>query len=244
VSYFEPALPFLLLLGLWNIARTRHKGLLTKSSLPEMISTIGILLLSLNAAAWLLSRPLEIWYSEDPEPHGTADAIVVLGGYVSPPLPNRPYSLAGQDTYSRLQHAIWLFKNWRPLPILASAGGPEGEWYAKTMRHILEAEGIPPDLIWIESRARSTRENAVYGSEILKAHGISHIALVVDASSMPRAAASFEKLGIMVAPAPAQYTSLTHTANDFLPGWRAVASNGETIHELAGLAWYWMRGWI
>ena len=144
----------------------------------------------------------------------------------------------------RLQRAVWLFKHWKALPILACAGGRDSEWYAKTMRHVLESEGIPPDMIWIEAVSRSTHENALYGSEILRMHSVSRVALVVEAASMPRAAASFRKYGITVVPAPARYNHLNREWNDLLPNWRAIALNGETIHEYGGLLWYWIRGWI
>jgi len=42
----------------------------------KFVSMLGLLLLSLNVTAWLIARPLEIWYDEDPLPHTNADAIV------------------------------------------------------------------------------------------------------------------------------------------------------------------------
>jgi uncharacterized SAM-binding protein YcdF (DUF218 family) len=244
VSYFEPALPFLLFLGFWDLIRKWRKS--SKGNRPwlQFVSMLGLLLLSLNVTAWLLARPLEIWYDQDPQPHANADAIVVLAGYVRSPSPNTPYAFAGKDTYLRLQRAIWLFKHWKPLPILACGGSSEGDVYGKTMRHVLESEGVPPDLIWIESRSRSTRENALFGADILRMHGVSRIALVVEANSMARAAASFRKLGIDVVATPAAYTHLTHELNDLLPSWKAIEANGSTVHELVGLVWYKLRGWI
>jgi uncharacterized SAM-binding protein YcdF (DUF218 family) len=150
-----------------------------------------------------------------------------------------------QDTYQRLQHGIWLFKNWKSLPILVCGGTlGEQEPYSVTMKRVLESEGIPSDRIWVEDRSRSTHENAMYGSIILRDHGISRIALVVEASSMPRAAASFRKEGITVVPAPIRFTRLDRSFIDVFPSWQAIALNGETLHELVGLAWYWFRGWI
>ena len=112
------------------------------------------------------------------------------------------------------------------------------------MRRVLESEGISPDLIWIEDRSRSTHENAVYGSSILREHGLSRIALVVEANSMPRAAAAFRKAGVTVVPAPFRFTELDRNLNDVLPSWQAIELNGEAVHEYAGLAWYCFRGWI
>jgi uncharacterized SAM-binding protein YcdF (DUF218 family) len=99
-------------------------------------------------------------------------------------------------------------------------------------------------MIWMESRSKNTHESAVYGSEILRAHGVSRIVLVTEASSMPRASLSFRRYGLDVLPAPARFNRLTGKVTDFLPGWGPLASNGETVHELVGLAWYKLRGWI
>ena len=169
---------------------------------------------------------------------------MVLAGSVDSPLPGRPYPLAAHDTYARIQHAAWLIKHWDSKPVLACGGGQDSEAYSQTIRHLLESEGVPPDKIWIEARSRSTHENALYGSEILRQHGISRIALVIDARSMDRAAASFRKQGITVVPAPFRFYDLKLELQDVLPTWRAIQTNGETAHELVGLLWYWLRGWI
>ena len=173
---------------------------------------------------------------------------MILAGAVNPRLPNQPYSYVGADTYRGLQRGVWLYKHWQPLPILVCGGSvnevDDHEPYAQTMKHVLESEGVPSNLIWAEDRSRSTHENAVYGSEILREHGVSHIALVVQTNSMPRAAASFRKLDISVLPVPIGSTKLWWEFSDVFPNWRAIALNGEAIHEIVGLAWYRLRGWI
>ena len=240
MTYVEPALPFLLLLGIVDVIRAWRRS--NKGHRPwiETIVIGGILFLSMDAGAWLLSRPLESGYSRDPMPHESADAIVVLAGAVSQASAGRPYALPAQDTYRRVRRAAWLFRYWKPLPILVSGLDPD----ADVMRHLLEAEGVPRSMIWLEARSTNTHESAVYGSQILKARGVTRIVLPVEASSMPRAARSFRKVGIEVVPNPVRHTQLSWEFNDFWPGWPAIQSNGETIHELGGLLWYKLRGWI
>ncbi len=195
--------------------------------------------------AWLLALPLESRYSHDALPGQDAEAIVILSGTVHHPTKNRPYSLPAPDTYERLQHGVWLFKHWKPLPILVSGGPVDGyEPYAATMKRVLESEGIPEERIWLDDRSRSTRENAIYSSRILRQHGIGHVALVVEANSMPRAAAVFRKEGITVISAPIRFTELNYDLSDIVPNWRAIALNSETLHEYVGLIWYRLRGWI
>jgi len=67
---------------------------------------------------------------------------------------------------------------------------------------------------------------------------------VVDARSMRRAAACFRHEGIEVVEAPSRFLYLTAVMNDWLPGWRAIRGNEYTLHEMAGLLWYRLRGWI
>jgi uncharacterized SAM-binding protein YcdF (DUF218 family) len=234
-------------MGLIGVARAWRKSERGRRPVLLTIAIVGILLLSTNLVARILSLPLEVWYDDkDPAPLERVEAIVVLAGTVNSPLPNRPYAYPSQDTYRRLQHGIWLFKHWNSsLPILVCGGGSDDhEPYSETMRRALETEGVPPNLIWTEARSRSTHENAVYGSEVLRRHGVSRIGLIVEANSMPRAAASFRKAGMTVVPVPIRFTQLNLEFNDVLPTWQAIALNGESIHELVGLLWYWIRGWI
>ena len=245
MSYLEPVFPLLLLMsvagliGVWrNSVGGRRPWLLT-------ISIAGLILLSLNAVASVLSLPLEVWYDQNPIPSGAAEAIVVLAGAVaSPQPPHNPYPVVGRDTYVRIQHAAWLFKHWAPLPVLASGGGQDSESYSQTMQHLLEAEGVPPNLIWIESHSHSTYENALFGARLLQQHGISRIALVTDATSMMRAAASFRKQGMTVVPAPFQFDNLDLSFKDIFPTWQAIQANDATVHEMVGILWYWLCGRI
>jgi uncharacterized SAM-binding protein YcdF (DUF218 family) len=241
----EPALPLLLLVGLAGLLGVRRHSSKNRSFLLLTISITGILLLSMNSVAWLISRPLEVWYSHDPLLPGLAEAIVILSGTVHDPTQDRPYTLAAEDTYERLEHGVWLFKEWKRLPILVCGGAlAKGGPYAATMKRVLEFEGVPTDLIWIEDRSKSTHENAEFGSKILRERGVSRIALVVEANSMLRAAASFRKAGITVIPAPIRFTELDYGLPDVFPNWRAIALNDEALHEYLGLIWYRIRGWI
>jgi uncharacterized SAM-binding protein YcdF (DUF218 family) len=247
VSYLEPTLPLLLLCGLIGVVRAWRLSTEAKRPLLQTIAIGGIFLLSTNVWARILSFPLESWYdANNAAPSQRPQAIVVLAGSAHPPSPNQPYLYPSDDTYRRLQHGLWLFKHWdSSVPILVCGGTQDdSQPLSYTMRRVLESEGVPFDLIWIEDRSRSTHENAKHGSAILRKHGVSLVALVVEANSMWRAAASFEKNGITVLPAPIRFSQLNYELTDVLPSWQPIALNGEHIHELVGLLWYRSRGWI
>jgi uncharacterized SAM-binding protein YcdF (DUF218 family) len=203
---------------------------------------LSFVLLSVPLMDWLLALPLISKYPVRPfQPSPGIQAIVVLGSSSQPPEYERPYALPDQETYSRCEHAAWIFRKWGPLPVLAGQGG----WSGRTpMQDLLQRAGIPENLIWVENRSRSTHENAVFAGGVLRQHGIKRIVLVVDVQSMPRAAACFRREGLEVLAAPSEFRTLGSWSEELLPGWEAIRRNETTLHEVLGLAWYRVRGWI
>jgi uncharacterized SAM-binding protein YcdF (DUF218 family) len=210
-----------------------------------LVAVVCFFLVSWPPVDWLLSRPLEGQYHPEPFPPTPVQAIVVLAAAVHPPLYERPYSIPDQETFERCEYAAWVHRSRRGVPVLACGGrmGAEGP-YSVVMAGYLERAGVPRTEIWTEERSRSTHENALFGADVLKAHGIRRIALVVDAKSMPRASACFEKIGITVVPAPSSFREFAGWGQELLPGWRAVHNNEDTLHEFVGLVWYRLRGWV
>jgi uncharacterized SAM-binding protein YcdF (DUF218 family) len=241
-TYIEPLLPIFLIISSAGLVRL----LRCKGSLMPILGVLGLVFLSWPPVDWLLSRPLEASYPIHPFPSVSAQAIVVFGSSMSPPIYERPYALPDLETYQRCKFAAWLHRNWQPLPVLA-CGGPAAKARLAcsiTMRYLLQREGVSESMIWTEERSRSTHENAAFGAEILRKHGIGTVALVVEAQSMLRAAASLRKQGILVVPAPCEFREIESPLEELIPSWKAVSRNERTLHEAVGLAWYWLRGWI
>jgi uncharacterized SAM-binding protein YcdF (DUF218 family) len=238
MTYTEPLILVFVLIALAGLVR-RRLALAT-------VGVLGLLLASWPPVDWLLARPLEARYSDRLVPASPAQAIVVLLSAVRMPRPNRPYPVPDQATFERGEHAAWLYHHWKPLPVLV-CGGPArvgGRPISAAMREMLGRDGIPETMIWTEERSRSTHENAAYGAEVLRSHGISTIALVVEAQSMLRGEACFRKQGITVVPAASGYREWGSLSEQLIPSWQAIQRNEVTLHETLGLAWYWMRGWI
>ena len=238
MTYTEP---LILVFGMVALA-----GLVRRRRALSTIGILGFLFMSWPPVDWLLARPLEARYSGRLLPASPAQAIVVLLSAVRMPRPNRPYPIPDQATFERCGYAAYLYHHWKPLPILV-CGGPQragGRPTSTAMREMLERDGIPETMIWTEERSRSTHENALYGAEVLRSHGISTIALVVEAQSMLRAEACFQKQGITVVPAASGYREWGRLSEELIPSWRAIQRNEVTLHETLGLVWYWMRGWI
>jgi uncharacterized SAM-binding protein YcdF (DUF218 family) len=175
-----------------------------------------------------------------------AQAIVVLASNIEPVRPGFPLLLPDINTYARCRYAAWLYFRWRQVPVVVSGGTRRKDRppFSAAMARIVEAEGVPPAAIVQENQSVNTRENAVFTAEILRRMGIRTIALVVDADSMLRADLCFRKQDIIVVPAPIRHRSLSLAPEHLIPSWSAIRGNELTLHEMLGLAWYKLRGWI
>jgi len=236
VTYTQPLLTIFLVMAAAAVMRVQNR----RRRVLAIAGVCGLFCVSWPPVDWLLSRPLEARYAIRPFAAPTGlQALVVFSEGIEPAHFERPYPLASQNTFERCLYAAWIYRRYGPLPVLVSGG--QG---APTMRDMLLSNGVPDGMVWIEGRSDSTRENALYSAEILRQHGVSRVALVVDATSMPRAAACFRKLGIGVVPAPSSFCQLGPISQELLPSWRAIRQNEDTLHEILGLLWYRLRGWI
>jgi uncharacterized SAM-binding protein YcdF (DUF218 family) len=241
MTYTEPLLLIFFLaalVGLSRVWRCPRKTLL-------VAGIVGLILTAWPPVEWLLSRPLEGRYPVQPfRPPPGLQAIVVFSSAVSPPIYERPYPQADAETAERCAYAAWIYRQIGPLPVLACGGRQNAITppFAATMRELLRQGGVAENMIWTEEKSTSTHENALFAAEILRSRQIDRVALVVNARSMPRAAAVLEKQGIRVSPAPSSFREWDGL-REILPAWQAVRGNEETLHETLGLFWYKLRGW-
>ncbi len=180
----------------------------------------------------------------------TADAIVLLGGFVDQPLPPRiaPDLTAGAD---RVFEAARLFHAGRAAHIVVSAGNlpwhailaPEAHWIGGLLAEL----GVPAAAVTLESQSRNTRENAVFSAAILRQKGWHSVLLVTSADHMRRAMASFRKAGVAVTAAPADVQGsmpLFDDVLDFLPRADALVETSNVLKEMIGMVYYRLRGWV
>jgi uncharacterized SAM-binding protein YcdF (DUF218 family) len=248
-TYTEPLLTLFLLAG-WagGIAVWRRCG--RRLGLLVLAANTGLFLSCWMPAAWLFSRPLELPYGRLPRydraVRDRAGAIVVLAANVDPARLHFPIALPDRDTYARCRYAAWLYSSWRTLPVFVSGGNRSAGQpsFADAMAHVLKSEGVPASDIVLDDRSLNTWENAVFTAELLRQRNITRIVLVVDALSMMRAERCFRSQGIEVIPAPILQVSVSMTARDLIPSWRALRLNEVALHEIVGLAWYKLQNRI
>ncbi len=201
-----PAGPLLLvLLGLW-LMRSKSRRWQGAGLWLATLSVLVLLVLSLPVVGNALMAPLE------PNPPITTaqlqrvQAIVILGGGTYYAAPEYGGDTVSRTTLERLRYGARLARASR-LPLLVTGGAPfGGRPEAEAMREVLELEfGVK--VRWVEAASRDTTESARLSAPLLKAAGVTRIALVSHGSHLPRAIVLFEKRGLEVAPAPTAFST-------------------------------------
>jgi uncharacterized SAM-binding protein YcdF (DUF218 family) len=238
ILVLPPALPLLLIgLGLAWCRRTRAGVWLAGAA-------AGLL--------WLLSLPLVAsWLLAGLQPYPAltgadlartdAAAILVLGGDRHTGGAEYGGDQVGALTLQRLRYAAWLQRR-TGLPLYVSGGSPRQECppLGELMRQVLEQEfGVP--VAGLESRSRTTRENARFSARLLRSRGVDRVLLVSHAWHLPRAVAAFEAAGLTVVPAPTALRPGPGSGagpGDWLPSAPALAASQYAVYEYLGRLWY------
>jgi uncharacterized SAM-binding protein YcdF (DUF218 family) len=217
----------------------------------SIVSAVILLwLASTPVFANLLANLLEDQNSPVPtETIPPKDVVIVLSGDVArrgPALDAAHIGAAGD----RVMQAALLWRTGRVRTILVSGGNlpwaRPSATEADLAVEILETFGIPRDSIVAESRSRNTHENAVNTAVIWREKGFQSGFLVTSAMHMPRALATFRKVGLNVTPWLADFRGqypLVNSAFDFLPDAGALAMTTAGVKEWLGLVVYRLRGW-
>jgi uncharacterized SAM-binding protein YcdF (DUF218 family) len=211
-----------------------------KAAIVLFVSSFFMYILSTAAFANLIMRPLE--HSIKPPAHINSDvgAIVVLGGGATPDTPD--FSGKGQlgdGSTARVFTAIRLQKS-TGLPIIISGGkvfNDSGDEAIIAKRQICDI-GIPPSMVIVENRSKTTEENAIFTAEILKKKKINRIVLVTSAYHMKRSIRCFEKSGVKIVPFPTGYSTSVNAKynfNHFAPSYSALSLTGIAMREYLGI---------
>jgi uncharacterized SAM-binding protein YcdF (DUF218 family) len=190
-----------------------------------------------------------------------ADAIVVLGGSTrQSAYPRRLVEV--NESGDRLLYAAYLYHQNAAEHILLTGGTIE--WLspgkrrpeAEDMAAVFTMLDVPEEALWLERDSRNTYENALYSRTILEEAGVETILLVTSALHMPRSVGLFERQGVKVIPAPADYIV---SATDWHTLWHAGAAGQvlnllpsaenldyttQALKEYIGLFVYRLRGWL
>ena len=168
-------------------------------------------------------------------------AIVILGGGSYFAAPEYGGDTVSHYTLERLRYGARLGRE-SSLPVLVTGGAPfGGRAEAESMREALERDfGIK--VRWVETASRDTAENARLSAPLLKAAGVTRIALVSHGWHLPRAIELFEKQGIEVTPAPTAFsTGSPSLLEDLLPG--GLVTSRLALREYLGRLYNFLKEW-
>ena len=119
-------------------------------------------------------------------------------------------------------------------------GNRDGAESVLIKRFLLEL-GVPDDAVWVETRSRNTRENAVNTVPILAEHNWDSVLLVTSGAHMPRAVATFARAGIAVIPVSTDlhaHYPIIESLLDLLPDAAALAETTSVLREYLGFVYY------
>ena len=178
--------------------------------------------------------PLVSWWAgalagpwEDPR----GEVLIVLGGSLLAD------GVMGPSSYWRSTYAALAWREGSFHGLVVS-GGPAGKSIAEPMRAFLECRGVPRSAIEIETRSRSTHENALYVTELLARVPGRKVLLTSD-YHMYRAHRAFKKAGLEVLPRP--FPDARKRASEWTGRWPAFV---DLAVETLKIGYYYARGWI
>lgn len=150
---------------------------------------------------------------------------------------------------SRELETARVFRLINPAVIISSGGNPHPDRPmvpgGEAMRDHLIALGVPADRILVETESATTRDEALIVNRMLKAQGIEQVVLVTSETHMRRSLGVFRSVGIVAIPAIAlEFLREEATWADLLlPSQGGLDLGSANVHEILGLAYYWLRGW-
>jgi uncharacterized SAM-binding protein YcdF (DUF218 family) len=145
------------------------------------------------------------------------DVIIVLGAVLS------PEGDLGPALGERVYHGIEAWRA-RRAPMIIMTGKHEAlKMKARAIKY-----GVPDENILTEPTARTTRENALRCSELMRVHRFERALLVTQAFHRRRALAAFRRCGVDVEPL----------------GFVGLESAKLRIREVIAFSVYKLRGWV
>jgi uncharacterized SAM-binding protein YcdF (DUF218 family) len=162
------------------------------------------------------------------------DAIVVLGGGRLPGI--KDYE-SGQLKNNRLAAGARIWRAGRaPLIILSGGGARAGRTEADMMAKAIAGLDVPASALLLETRSLSTRDNAMFTTELAERRGIRRVLLVTSSLHMPRALLMFQEAGLDVVAFPVSDRIMRRSWKDrWLPTPGALWRSGRALKEYMGL---------
>ena len=250
-------------LGLGLLLQLAGLGSGRKAKLSRTLGASGI------AMIWLFAMPITsrqlIWGLEEraaaltPQTIPNADAIVVLGGGLSPAVPPRNHAEVNERG-DRLLTGVRLMRQGKAEVMVTSGAqisftsddpAPAEAFAAKSLAEEL---GVPAKRILSNPSSKTTAEEAVDINQLAKKNAWKRVLLVTSAVHMPRSLATFRRRSELevipvtcdfLLPGRKHYGRPTpgSIVQDLLPDAGALYLSSVALKEHLGLALYRLKGW-
>lgn len=210
-----------------------------------MLALVATIAIGCGPVPNLLLRGWQAPFAQRPAPDwAPANAIVLLTATSNNPPGGTPEpGLAG---YPRVAETVSLYRACRAANVRCTvlvSGGDEptsDRPLAVAYAAALERLGVPRADLVLETRSRTTWQNAAFCQPILARLGAQRVWLVSSALHLRRAMFAFRAFGIAATPVRADYTRTVWT---YLPSARNLAITDAALHEYAGMALYHWFAW-
>ncbi len=191
------------------------------------LALLGALVVAVSCTAlvgWWAGRLAGPW--NDPK----GDVLVVLGGSMA------DTDILGPNSFLRAQYALLAWQQDHFKQIVITGGGEPGTPVACLMREFLVLHGVPASAIVVETKARSTLENARFLKPVLAGMPGTKVLLTSD-YHMYRASHFFAREGIQILPRP--FPDARKRASTWIGRWPAFL---DVSLESAKIAYYRIKG--
>ncbi|ODS62986.1 MAG: hypothetical protein ABS41_07370 [Arenimonas sp. SCN 70-307] len=203
-----------------------------------------------GVADWLLGGLERDWPQARVEDAPAADAILVLGGAFNSGNGQLLYPQAGGQV-NRYWHAARLYRAGRAPRIIVSGGRnphhPAGLTEAEAGAIFLEEMGVPRHAIVMEQAALTTRGHAVELPPLLDRYNIDTVLVVTSAAHMRRAVGALADVGVRLIPVATDHSSYEESGfrlHRIIPSASALSRSTRAMHEVTGVIYYRLMGWI
>ncbi len=222
------------------VLRRRRAGVVT------LVVGLGVLATaSLPAVSNRLWSSLEAGAVKTERAEVTYDAVVLLGGVISP-LGSVREEPALNDNVERLLEVRRVLLSGRAKVAILSGGALGGQLEAEAdyLAKQLVMLGVPAEQLVIENQANNTRENATLTKPLLDARGAKSVLLVTSAFHMPRAVGCFRAVGVEADALPVDWRMREASADrHVLPRGEYLSQSTRALREWLGRGVYSALGY-
>lgn len=183
--------------------------------------------------------PLVFWWAtalagpwNDPQ----GDVLIVLTGS------GLEDGTLGMSSYWRAVYVLLFYRNEHFQQVLISGSGSPVP-VAEAMRDFVVAQGVPAEVVRVETESTSTHESAVNLARMVRQepefYAGKRLVLMTSDYHMYRSHRAFEKVGLEVEPQP--IPDIRKRYSSMLNRWGLAQ---ELTLESVKIVYYWVKGWI